>query len=55
MVTHRYPDGWWVGQLSDGRSGAFPSNYVRALNEDSGELAPDIVDSPIILDGTLSF
>lgn len=30
-ITRRNPDGWFVGTTTDGRSGAFPGNYVTAV------------------------
>lgn len=34
-VLDQSDDGWWRGILPNGRSGLFPSNYVRPLNEAS--------------------
>jgi hypothetical protein len=30
-VARRNPDGWFVGSTADGRTGAFPGNYVAAV------------------------
>ena len=49
VVTQQYDDGWWLGRLADGRSGAFPSNYVRPSDQETAQQPDTAANSPDIL------
>ena len=44
-VEKKRNNGWWIGSLSNGKRGYFPTNYVELLLPDSNPDADDLRQS----------